>query len=473
MFVASRRRFLQTAGASVTAGLALPPTVLTPPPAVAQEAGRRPPKTPAGIRVINPRGRVPVSLIIDDSTCLVNLAHFGIPQFHEVFPDQYPQPWKILPREIPDAFVRRFGEWCAERGIKGKYSLIPHPACAGWLDRDLPGWSKQELKASLELVRTLMAPNWDIHPEMVSHTWAIDTRTGRPFPERTSAFMENWGYSAGKSADQLADYMSYALKILKNVGMVCDGITTPGGFGTHVLPELAQGTLEACRDVFRAEIPHYFRHLYTDGQSVAPRVQYASELGGPEPRCVVSIIGCTGDWFGGWDGLTVGSVDRFITADLKGGRLPEVIARGEPAVLVCHWPGMYFNGAQTGFTIFKEVVRRLDDAYDGMIWMKLSELARYWAARELTRIERPRPGQIVLEAPFACPKFTIQVDLPGESPGILTFHMPPGGDRVQETLSAVASLGQIKAGAFHAGAGRLVICLDLPKGSSRLELAHP
>ena len=26
-------------------------------------------------------GRVPVSLIIDDSTCLVNMAHFGIPEF--------------------------------------------------------------------------------------------------------------------------------------------------------------------------------------------------------------------------------------------------------------------------------------------------------------------------------------------------------------------------------------------------------
>ena len=144
----NRRRFLQTAGAGLTAGLALNPAgpFSLSLPAMAQEAGGRPPKPPAGVRVINPRGRVPVSLIIDDSTCLVNLAHFGIPQFHEVFPDQYPQPWKTLPREIPDAFVRRFGEWCAARGIKGKYSLIPHPACVGWLDRDLPGWSKQDLQ---------------------------------------------------------------------------------------------------------------------------------------------------------------------------------------------------------------------------------------------------------------------------------------------------------------------------------------
>ena len=85
----------------------------------------------AAIQVLNPRGRVPVSLIIDDSTCLVNLAHFCIPQFQEVFPDQYRQDWRKLPREIPDSFVREFGEWCREHGVKGKYSIVPNPACLG------------------------------------------------------------------------------------------------------------------------------------------------------------------------------------------------------------------------------------------------------------------------------------------------------------------------------------------------------
>ncbi len=104
------------------------------------------------------------------------------------------------------------------------------------------------------------------------------------------------------------------------------------------------------------------------------------------------MIGCTGDWFGGWDGLSAGSVDQFITADYKHGRLPEVIARGEPAVMVCHWPGMYFNGQETGFTIFRGIVERLHAAYDNLLWLKLSEIARYWAARELTRIERQPEG---------------------------------------------------------------------------------
>ena len=153
------------------------------------------------------------------------------------------------------------------------------PASAGSTATCQAGRGKSSRPASSSSA-TLMMPHWDIHPEMVSHTWAIDTRTGRPYPERTAAFMENWGFSVGKSADQLGDYLAYALKILKNAGLACEGITTPGGFGNRVLPELAQATLEACRDVFQAEIPHYFRHLFTDERSVAPRVEYARGLDG-------------------------------------------------------------------------------------------------------------------------------------------------------------------------------------------------
>jgi hypothetical protein len=423
------------------------------------EPGERP-RQDASVRVLNPRCRVPLSLIIDDSTCLVNLAHFCIPQFAEVFPDRYRQDWRSLPREIPDSFVREFGEWCHEHGVKGKYSIVPYPACVGWVDREMPGWSKRELDDSLELVRTLMAPDWDIHPEMVSHTWVIDTKTGRSYPGRSARFMENWDWTAARSVDEMTDYLSYALRILHNVGLPCEGITTPGGFGNQILPELAQSTLEACRDVYRTEIPHYFRHLFTDDRSVAPRVEYASGLDGPDPRCVVSIIGCTGDWFGGWDGLSPGSVDRLITADLQGGRLPEVIAREEPAVLVCHWPGIYFNGERVGFRIFQEAVRRVHARYENVAWMKLSEIARYWAARELTRIER-EGRTIRLHAPFAAPDFTLEAPAAGVT-------LTTGGRTVR--LNEVRAPLDLTVGTWLQRDGRVIACIDLPRGASVLEM---
>lgn len=454
----TRRHLLRTAALAATAvkmghGGAV---------ARAQERGQRPGPSP-DVQVLNPCGRVPVSLIIDDSTCLVNLAHFGIPQFAEVFPENYQQDWRKLPREIPDSFVRKFGEWCHEHGVKGKYSMVPYPACVGWLDRDLPGWSKKELVESIKLVRELMMPDWDIHPEMVSHTWVIDTKTGRPYPERTQRFMENWGWTDGKSVDQIADYMRYALTILKNIGLECEGITTPGGFGNRVLPELSQATLQACRDVFHAEIPHYFRHLFTDDRSVAPRVEYASGLNDADPKCVVSIIGCTGDWFGGWDGLQRGSADRCITEDLQGGRLPQVIDKGEPAILVCHWPGIYFNGAEVGFNIFKEVVRRLHARYDNLLWMKQGEIARYWAARELTQIRR-QGDRVTLDAPFAAPRFTVRLA------GVLSQPPAVAVNGVVRKPERVQSSRWLKSGTWHLDDKGVTICFDLPKGRSAIEI---
>lgn len=151
-------------------------------------------------------------------------------------------------------------------------------------------------------MRTVMLPNWDIHPEMVTHTRVIDLQSGHPYPDFTPKFMENWEWSVGRSADELASYLAYALKILKEIGLPCEGMTTPGGFGSKARPQLAQATFEAVRAVFGAEVPHYFRDLFSEGEtSVAPLVQNASGFTGADPRCVVHVIGCTGDWTGGWD----------------------------------------------------------------------------------------------------------------------------------------------------------------------------
>lgn len=432
---------------------------------LAQLPGDRP-KAAAGVSVINPRGRVPVGLIIDDSTALVNLNKFAMPQFDTVFAganSAYHQPWREWPSEIPDAFVRKFGEWSAEHGVKGKYSMVPFPACVGRLDRMLPGWSQRELNDSLEVVRTVITPNWDIHPEMVTHTRVIDLKTGHPYPEISPKFMENWEWTSGKSADEIAAYMAYALGILKNAGFTCEGITTPGGFGNRVLPELAQATLQSVRTVYGAQIPHYFRHLYDSGeQSVAPRVEYASGLETADPHCVVSIIGCSGDWTGGWDCREPAGADKFITQDLKSGRIVDVIGRGEPAMMVCHWTGIYWNGQELGFKVFQEVVRRLTARYDHLLWMKLSELSRYWAAKELTRIER-EGNRLTFHAPFACPDFTVRYEAPGNGAPQMKSA---GGPIALKEMDAVLKL---QTGTWHRQGQTVTVCFALERGATSLE----
>lgn len=459
----SRRRFLKnTAFTLVGAGFVSARTS-----AWSQVAGERPPRAD-GVTVLNPRTRVPVGLIIDDSTCLVNLNRFAMPQFDAAFAganNTYKREWREWPPEIPDRFVRQFGEWCAGQGVKGKYSIVPYPACVGRLDRGLPGWSQRELQDSLELVRTVMMPNWDIHPEMVTHTRVIDTKTGHAYSDHSLKFMENWEWTTGKSTDEIADYLTYALRILKNAGLPCEGITTPGGFGNQALPQLSQATFQSVREVFGAEIPHYFRHLYSEGpQSVAPRVEYAGGLDLPDPRCVVSIIGCTGDWTGGWDNTPPGGADKFITEDLQSGRMVEVIQRGEPALAVAHWTGMYWNGQELGFKVWQEVVRRLHARFDNLLWMKLSEVSRYWAARELTRIERAG-NRITFRAPFPCPVFTVQFTAPPDTlPRFIAGNQPP------ISCPEVSRLLDLKSGTWHRAGLNITACVDLPKGVSAIQL---
>lgn len=227
----SRRRFLQSSAAGL-AGAALTLPRLD---ALAQVApsGDRPPRA-EGVTVINPRSRVPAGLIIDDSTCLVNLNRFAMPQFNEVYlgaNKTYQRNWRDWPAEIPDKFLRAFNDWAVGAGVRGKFSIVPFPACVGRLDRELPGWTRRELADSLKLVREEMAPHWDITPEMVTHTRVIDLKTGHPYPDVTPKFMENWEWTTGKSTDEIGAYLAYALQILKDAGLPADGITTPGGFG--------------------------------------------------------------------------------------------------------------------------------------------------------------------------------------------------------------------------------------------------
>ena len=456
----SRRQFLGRSALTAAGLLAGGAEVFS------QVAGERPARAP-GVTVLNPRNRVPVGLIIDDSTCLVNLNRFAMPQFDTAFvggAQVYKRDWREWPVEIPDSFVRKFGEWCAGQGVKGKYSIVPYPACVGRLDRMLPGWTQKELSDSIKLVRELMVPNWDIHPEMVTHTRVIDTKTGHPYPDHSLKFMENWEWTTGRSADEIGSYLAYALQILKNVDLPCEGVTTPGGFGGKALPQLAQATLQSVRDVYGAEIPHYFRHLYDKGeQSVAPRVENVVGLGTADPRCVVSIVGCAGDWTGGWDNTPPGGVDKFITEDLQSGRMVEVIQRGEPALMLAHWTGIYWNGQELGFKVFQEVVRRLHARFDNLVWMKLSEISRYWAAKELTSIER-NGGTMKFSAPFACPDFTLRIAFRSQTPP--QFRM--GAET--KSLEEVSAPLKLKPGSWCRDGDSTLVCFALPKGLSQLEL---
>ena len=440
----NRRHFLKTSSASTASMLTASAWSLN---------------TQAEIRILNPRNRVPVSFIIDDSTALVNMAYYGIPQFGEVFPENYKQDWRSLPREIPDSFVVEFLDWCDANGVKGKYSMVPYPACTGWLHRYIPGWTEKELRDSISIVREKAMPNWDIHPEMISHTRVIDIKTGLPYPYATPDYMENWEWSQKRSSDELGEYIAYALNVLKEAGLDCDGVTTPGGFAHKNIPNLARGTQLAVREVFGHQVAHFFRDVVTEkGKSVQPQIFHAERLDADQASCSVHIIACTGDWFGGWDGLTPGSADRFITEDGKSGRMVEVIESEEPAIFICHWPGIYYNGEKLGFNIFKTVVNRLHATYDHLHWMKLTEIAHYWAAKEYVRMEST-PDGIQINSPFPAKDFTLAIPHKLKKPVISR-----NGKEIP--LERKASSSELSSNSWTFEKGTTYVCFELERGKN-------
>ena len=411
------------------------------------------------VKVLMPRNRVPLSFVIDDSTCLVNMGHFCTPQFAEALPNraEYKKRWRDWPREIPDEFVRRFGEWCVERGVRGKYSIVPYPACVGWVDREMPGWSRQQLQESLKLVRELMVPNWDIHPEMITHTRVIDLKTGRPKEAINAGTMENSYPQEKKSVDELAAYLAYALRILERCDLPCEGITTPGGFGNLVKSELSLAVDQAVRDVYRVDLPHYFKYVRTGDQSTEPLLEHVRGAGTEDARLTVNVPAGTGDWFGGWQGDRVPDADRYCNEDATSGRMVELIERHQPAIMLCHWPGIYSNGTEAGFRAFQRIVTSLNARYrDQTLWMKLSEIGRYWAAKDLTVLNRVGK-QITLDAPFNVNEFTLRV------------AKVSGSARLDSKLNQVAKMSALTAGTWFQSGQDQIVCFNLAKGRNLLQ----
>lgn len=460
MWTPTRRQFLQSTTAAALSTFAAPYLFAGPPPATEVSPGRRA-KQAKDVEVLYPRNRVPLGFIIDDSTCLVNMGAFCMPQFKSAWPNSaiYNKPWKDWPREIPNDFVREFGEFCAEQGVRGKYSMVPYPACVGWLDRDLPGWSRADLQESLKIMRELMVPNWDLTPEMITHTRVIDLKTGRPLDTFTPATMENSYPPEKKSADELAAYIAYALKILKNVGIDCQGVTTPGGFGNKCKSELSQAMGDALRQVNSVEIPHYFKYISDEKESTRPVLEHVEGLDTDHPTLTVNVPASTGDWFGSWDGDQIPTGDRYVNEDASGGRMVELIEKGEPAIMFGHWAGFFNNGKKNGFEQLKKVITTLNAKYkDRTIWMKTGELARYWAARELTTIERAG-GQVKLSAPFACPNFTLRMPATAETAPTASK------DGAAIPLTEIRTMRDLKPGGWIKQNQDVIVCLDLPKGS--------
>ena len=145
--------------------------------------------------------------------------------------------------------------------------------------------------------------------------------------------------------ERLTEYIAAAMQLLKNVGIACEGVTSPGAFGKGKEEAYSRAVLEAALQVNGNPRPFYFLWLVDDKMPDVPLRHVQKDKG----IAIASIVGCAGDWFGA-TGFDVANPDLFITEDLQGGRVPAVLKAELPCIMVGHWPCFYVND-QIGFKL--------------------------------------------------------------------------------------------------------------------------
>jgi len=98
--------------------------------------------------------------------------------------------------------------------------------------------------------------------------------------------------------------------------------------------------------------------------------------------------------------------------------------------------------------------------------MKLGEIARYWAAKELTGIEK-EGGTVTFQAPFASPNFTVHIAAQGDATPALTL-----GDKPQPLCEVARNL-DLKPKTWTRDKQGVIVCFDLPQGRSQLQVSGP
>ncbi len=403
--------------------------------------------------------RVPLSLIIDDATVLVNLNYFFMRDRNLV--DGQNRRWEDVPVVHPEWFTRQFAEWCAEQGVRGKFSIVPCPAALGRIDQGLPLFSRAQQEQWLHMCREYITPVFDINPEMMTHTVVVDPKTYRPL---ASGIWEQYDWEALPVRQEalVRDYIAAACRILANVGLVPEGVTSPGGFGGRTMAFYARVAGEALHEVTGHRTPYFFKRAVGGGRVDTHVWEQNRDAG----YAVGEVVASTHDRTGSWTGYGEVDPDYYLTRDLCSGRLADVIDAGGPAIMCSHWQGFYglHSEDQGGFRALKTVVSRLrerDPRGEHTRWRKCSEIATYACARAMGSVTVSNHS-VDLDLPVQAPEMTLRLSGPGLADrvcGIAVDGVP---------LRRVDHKAAFESGTFLVSEGSLLLAFDARARHSRV-----
>lgn len=426
-------------------------------------AGRRSEDDSPPARVEKPRLAIPITLIVDDPAPCINPLYYYRLQVDGKNYDRHA-------RSIPFDFLHHFVRVCQAHGVRGKFSILPYPAGLGSILDGWAGCEQAEIARWLDLARAELVPNFDITPEILTHTRALDLASGAMFGQSEQEWM------AEQSLEGLTAYMRAATGILREAGFTSAGITQPVSFGGS-RADYARATLEAVRSGGGPPVTFYFIDEHTDGPPFwTPEVVLLDRERG---EAVVDIGNTCPDFC--WNTQqpdardTAETADRFITADGSSGRLLDLIAADAWLITVCHWQSIYSDATRAGLLALDEAWARLARHVGPRLrWMTTGEIARYQAATAGCAITVRRLDSAVdieLDAAISCPDFTLSLAVPDDRTAGGAEVVCRREDRRTEPLERLPDdAALLEPGTWRRTRDGVAVCVALQRGRQWLRL---
>ena len=305
-------------------------------------------------------------------------------------------PWRELARApyFPARTAELFADMVEEFNVRGKFSLLPCPAGHGRLDRSVRSIPPAELEGVLRVVRDRLASRFDITPEVLTHTMALDIETGALLPHAESAWVSHLCRSG--QVEPLIRYLRHGWSILRNVGIRARGLTIGGMTDCSNIAEgdlLYNGghrdTLGQALLAVETEFDPHCRlsFLFAGTTAMSER---ARRWNAPEPvwtspsgQTLYDVYSSVGEpfldiWYGGGD--VAAATDALMTPDLSSGLLVEQAEAGRAVSITTHAQTLHSMGTCRGLAALREALRRFHERYGRRIqWFTPCELAQAMA----------------------------------------------------------------------------------------------
>ncbi len=324
-----------------------------------------------GYRFSKPGKKVPICLLVDDSSPLIHVYWFHKKPVDGKGP--FTQDGRLLVKDVPNSFLDKFCDVVQRHNIAGKISIVPAPGGVGDIVTGFPGYNQSLITQWLNTARKRLSERFDFSPEMLTHNHALDLKTGKYSVENEAV------WSAKQDRTVLTPYIIHCLNLLKSAGIDASGVTSPWNFGNSVEGEYTEAILEAQKEVYDHKISWYFLHTYDEPPGKKPWI--ALKKG---DCTLVSIASNMPDHF--WNTIdspvtdneyVMSIANKYITEDGKEGSILNVLNAGGWPVFVTHWQSLFSNGLETGLKALNEVGKRVNTHLNDRIeWKSCMELTK-------------------------------------------------------------------------------------------------